>query len=70
MSINKVKGYIVTFLVFALIYSMSPYHGGAAISSTLKIFGFGIHMLFGVGVIICLPLVIEKTLDKYRPVEK
>ncbi|PML40803.1 hypothetical protein BCS99_02005 [Vibrio breoganii] len=70
MNINKLKGYIVTFLIFTLIYSMSSYNGGAAISSTLKIFGFGIHMLLGVGVLICLPFVIEKILNIYRPVKR
>lgn len=66
MKINRIKGCIVTFLTFLLVYSVSPYHGGAAVSWTLKVFGLGVHILVGIAILICLPMFIEKGLDHYR----
>ncbi|MEZ9517672.1 hypothetical protein AB4240_23035 [Vibrio splendidus] len=69
MSINRMKGYVVTALLFAILYKSSSYNGAAAFTYTMATFGLGLGMIIGLVVLIAMPLVIEKALDKYRGVK-
>lgn len=61
---NKVKGQLITIVLFAVILSLSSFHGAAAIAVTLKIFGFGYNMLTGIVTLIMMPHIIEWILNR------
>jgi hypothetical protein len=61
---NKIKGQLITIVLFAVVLNSYSFHGADAIAVTLKIFGFGYNILTGMLTLIVMPHAIEWILNR------